>query len=434
MNSPYATIGLAAVIWLAATCATGPAWPASETGPALTTNEKEQEPTQVRAEAPADGEKLPEGSAWYPPAMPLDPGQGIAGPDIQAPGTVTDPEAAEKEGRTPPSSEWVLAPIPFSNPTLGSGIVLGIARIFAIDKSDLLSPPSVVGVGAMRTVDGNTGFAVGGRAYFQEDRHRVTGWVLNYDIGYDFYGVGSEAGTAGLSIPIRQRGEGFGVQYLRLWRDNTYLGARYSFSQSRVSLDVELPPWLPDILTEVTTNTGGLGLVLQRDKRNSTFYPTEGSLLESAVDYYAPTFNSDFSYQVYSASYSAYRTLSERTVLASRAYARQVGGEAPFFALSLFGSGGDLRGYTAGQYRDKLVVAAQTEYRQQLPDPWGYVVFAGVGEVAPRLSALSFEDLLYSVGVGVRYTLAKENRVNMRMDVAYGKEGSAIHFGVGEAF
>ncbi len=80
------------------------------------------------------------------------------------------------------------------------------------------------------------------------------------------------------------------------------------------------------------------------------------------------------------------------------------------------------------------MIALQAEYRRQLEGPWGYVVFAGVGEVAPRLFALNLDDLLPSAGVGLRYTLAEENHINLRVDFAYGKEGGAIHFGAGEAF
>ena len=50
------------------------------------------------------------------------------------------------------------------------------------------------------------------------------------------------------------------------------------------------------------------------------------------------------------------------------------------------------------------------------------------------MTALNFQNLLPSGGAGLRYALAEENHVNMRVDVAYGKSGPAIHFGAGEAF
>ncbi len=384
----------------------------------------------------ATDEELEEGSAWYPAAGAQGSGQGGTGAvEIQDPGTVTDPEVAAAEGRRPPSAEWMIAPIPFSNPTIGTGLVLAPAYIFPIDKNDPLSPPSVVALGAMYSTNGSKAIAGGGKAHYKEDRHRFSGGIGYYDVKYDFYGIGNEAGGAGLSVPLRQRGTGLRLEYLRLWRADTYFGGRYTFTEARISFDVELPDWWPDILpTEYRSTTGALGLVAERDTRDSTFYPTRGVLLEAGVDFYAPTWGSDFTYQAYEVAYNVYRSLNERTALACRAYARQAGGDVPFYGLSLFGTQGDLRGYTIGQYRDKFMTALQTEYRQRLKGPWGYVVFLGVGEVAPRVAAVNFRDLLPSGGVGVRYTLAKQNQVNMRIDFAYGKEGGTIHFGAGEAF
>ncbi len=404
--------------------------------PALAAGEVEEEPAQVIAETEAADEELEEGSAWYPPATAGGAPQGGAGAvAIEDPGTVTDPEAAEEEGKRPPSAEWVIAPIPFSNPTIGTGLVLGVGYIFPMDESDPLSPPSTVGLGGLYSNNGSKAAGVGARTYFNEDRFRVAGGLGAYDVKYDFFGIGNEAGDRGFSVPIRQRGAGLQLEYLQLWRDDTYFGARYTFTEARVSLDVELPDWWPDILPdELRSTTGAIGVLAERDTRDSTFYPTDGILLETGVDFYGSIWGSDFTYQAYEAAYNSYRSLDEETVLASRVYARQVGGDVPFYGLSLFGKQGDLRGYTAGQYRDNLMLALQTEYRRHVKGPWGYVVFLGVGEVAPRLAALNFQDLLPSAGVGLRYTLAEENHVNMRVDVAYGKEGGAVHFGAGEAF
>jgi hypothetical protein len=64
----------------------------------------------------------------------------------------------------------------------------------------------------------------------------------------------------------------------------------------------------------------------------------------------------------------------------------------------------------------------------------GAVAFAGVGEVMPSLNALTFENLLPSGGVGLRYVLAEQNHVALRFDVAWGREGGQFYLTVGEAF
>ena len=37
-------------------------------------------------------------------------------------------------------------------------------------------------------------------------------------------------------------------------------------------------------------------------------------------------------------------------------------------------------------------------------------------------------------GVGLRFTLAKRNHVNLRIDYAWGKSSTALYVGVAEAF
>jgi len=80
------------------------------------------------------------------------------------------------------------------------------------------------------------------------------------------------------------------------------------------------------------------------------------------------------------------------------------------------------------------MIATQGEYRQRIAGQWGFVVFAGIGEVARSPGDLRADDLLWSAGAGLRYQLAKGHPVNLRLDLACGKDGGALYIGVGEAF
>ena len=62
------------------------------------------------------------------------------------------------------------------------------------------------------------------------------------------------------------------------------------------------------------------------------------------------------------------------------------------------------------------------------------VAFGGVGEVAGDLGDFNAQDLLPSVGVGLRFLVSEENRVNISIDYARGREGDAIYFYIGESF
>ena len=81
-----------------------------------------------------------------------------------------------------------------------------------------------------------------------------------------------------------------------------------------------------------------------------------------------------------------------------------------------------------------MLLAGQAEYRFQVTRRLGLVAFGGVGAVAPDLGAFARADALPSGGFGLRYLVAPKNKVNFRVDVAWGKDSPAVYLGVGEAF
>ena len=50
------------------------------------------------------------------------------------------------------------------------------------------------------------------------------------------------------------------------------------------------------------------------------------------------------------------------------------------------------------------------------------------------LGDLGGSDVKPGGGVGVRFLLAKQNRINLRFDYAWGQDSSAFYIGLGEAF
>jgi len=68
------------------------------------------------------------------------------------------------------------------------------------------------------------------------------------------------------------------------------------------------------------------------------------------------------------------------------------------------GTSNELRGYAAGKYLDRYMVATQLEYRLTLPKGLGLAGFGGIGEVIPGSSQVLFKDdhFLPSMGGGPR--------------------------------
>jgi outer membrane translocation and assembly module TamA len=199
---------------------------------------------------------------------------------------------------------------------------------------------------------------------------------------------------------------------------NWYVGPRYLFGDLRTSVQTDdlLPPALDLPPFELDSQIAAFGLRLQHDSRDTLFYPTRGTLADVEINSFDAAWGSDFTFQSYALSYNKLIGITEAQVLVVRGYAHATSSHAPFFALSSFGSRADLRGYTAGRYRDRVMFAVQAEYRWRLTSRIGLVAFGGFGSVAPDLN--EFDTLLPGIGLGVRYVLAKKNHVSMRFDVA----------------
>ena len=128
-------------------------------------------------------------------------------------------------------------------------------------------------------------------------------------------------------------------------------------------------------------------------------------------------------------------TVAPDQVIALQAYGRFVPGSPPFYELSALGGGTIMRGYFQGRYRDRYYTAAQVEYRAHIWWRLGAVVFAGAGDVfgSPE-SDLSFSNLKYSCGFGLRLLFNRQEKINLRADFGFGQDTKGVYFGLEEAF
>jgi len=347
-------------------------------------------------------------------------------------GTVANGDSAGKEGKR---GEMVVAPFPISNPAIGSGIVVVGGYLFPISKSDKISPDSMIGGAGFYTSNGSWLWGAGTKLYLKQDRFRITGAYGRGAINYDLYGIGNSAGDAGLSVPIDQNGRALLLESLFRTKGKLFVGPRYQWRKldARFTGD-NIPPNLNIDPGELKSTTSSLGFHIQSDLRDSQFYPTTGTLADVVGDFFEGTFGGDFSYQSYTFAFNKYSGFSPRQVLAFRVFGCATAGHVPFYDLCLLGMHNDIRGYKAGQYRDKLMLTTQVEYRLQLPKRFGLAAFFGLGEVAPDIASFNNDNLKPGGGGGLRFLLAKKNHVNLRVDYAAGLQGGGLYLGVAEAF
>ena len=329
----------------------------------------------------------------------------------------------------------VVAPIPISSPAFGSGLLLITGYVFKLNESDQVSPPSWLGGAGAFTNNGSRALALGGRLYLQENKYQTTFAAMRGRANLDFFGIGRIPGRSPISVPLQMEGSIFFGELMRNVGKNIFIGPRYQFRKLTAGIDGPVPPGgfeVPEI--DLKSNSAALGFHLQRDRRNSTFYPTKGNLFDFTADFFDQVWGSRREYQTYKIGYNGFRPVANKQVFAYRAMACSANGSVPFYDLCLFGFNSDLRGYTTGEFQNRRMFATQAEYRIELPKRFGLVAFGGVGGVARRWNEFRSDQLLPAGGVGLRFKLDKKNHINYRIDLAFGREGRTIAIGLGEAF
>ncbi len=429
---------LAFAILMPPSSARGEAPPGASTPPAATTNEPAPAPSSIQKAEGAFGDyadrSAPILSAGDDNDQTLELVPGTFGvPATTASTTGTTTNSAQPEAR---KGEWLVAPLPNYSPTFGWGGIAHLAYLFPLDSRDTVSPPSIVGATGYYSQNNSWVAALMMKLFFDEDHYRIKGVLLRGDLNYDFSGVGTEAGTSGQSVPLQQKMTGGIFEMLYQVLPHFYVGPNYVGSKVNINAGSGggVDAFFAIPTNEVNTTMSGLGLHAQWDTRDSQFFPRKGSLVDADISFHSPAVGDSFSYQVYTLSYNRYISLAANQVLALRGMAQFESGDVPFYALSKFGRGSDLRGYKIGQFQDDQMFAIQGEYRLEITKRIGTVAFVGVGGVMPSLNAIALNDLLPSGGVGFRYVLAEKNHVALRFDAAWGREGSQVYLTVGEAF
>lgn len=330
--------------------------------------------------------------------------------------------------------EFAIAPIPLVNPSIGNGGGLGVIYAVRLDGSPE-SPPSALGAAGFITATGSWSAGGGGQIHLRNDKYRILVAVGGGKFNYNFFGIGANSGSK--SIPLSQTSKAFLLEpKIRVYRD-WYLGPRYHIIGSTAGLNSttldpsNLPVPLP---STINLRTAALGIRVQRDTSDSSFYPTKGSLFDVLADFYAPQLGGTRTYQNLTLAYNKYLPLGPKNVLAIHASSCMVTDGAPFYDVCELGLSKDLRGYQVGQFRDDRMLVGQMEFRRDLFWRIGATAFAGAGAVAHNWGGFGDSKAEPGGGFGLRFILAKRNHINLRADYAWGDSSHAAYVSLGEAF
>ncbi|GGH77473.1 BamA/TamA family outer membrane protein [Phaeocystidibacter marisrubri] len=324
------------------------------------------------------------------------------------------------------------AAIPILNYSTTMGFTVGVMgqAYYAFDSDDTTSPKSSTGVFGMYTTNQTYFFAAFQRLYLSEDRWRVMMGAGHGDINFQFW---QELPVIGGSfIGFDTKADFVLARVERKVYDELYFGVRAMYCNALTSYDV--PDNLPDDLRFDRRNLNNIGYLFNFDKRDHQINPYKGYNIELLDVFYGDAIGSDNDFQKVQLTYNHYYPIVDETqILATRVRVESSIGDVPFQGQSVIGQD-DIRGYSSGKYRDNQVYAIQAEYRWRFYNNFGMVGFAGIASAVENFAQLADGEILPGAGLGLRYMLIPEQRVNIGLDIAAGKGDWGIYFRIGEAF
>jgi outer membrane protein assembly factor BamA len=202
-------------------------------------------------------------------------------------------------------------------------------------------------------------------------------------------------------------------------------------------------PQTTDFFTDATlpgigrrSMLGHVALALRLDTTNGPTQPTRGIDVAVRGSYYDDVDTDLYRFTAVSADVKAYLPLFyERALMlrvAGRSAEAQSGRAVPFYYLSELGETGSIRGFDRGRFRDKSMALASLEYRfpilkrKALTLLFDGVIFGDAGQVSSDFADIDGEDIMGSVGAGLR--IWKKSGLRSRLDVAYSVDDWKVHF------
>lgn len=323
--------------------------------------------------------------------------------------------------------DFVVVPIPISNPTLDSGLVAGAAYFYPQSEDEKkLQPASVTAVAGMYTSNDSRAIALAQQNYWNSDKWRFTGVVGAADLRLSL--LAPDGSSGGQSVDWRINGKFLFAKVARRLKGNWYGGIFTRLVDADQSIETDTSAL--DFDTGSDVRSTGLGANLEYDSRDMPLNSYSGQHFKLDALFNDEAIGSNSSYQSYSAAYRSYHRLTDSVVLAWELQGCQRAGTAPLWDACTI----KLRGFSATDYLGKVSTSGQVEARWQMSKRWGLVGFGGAGRVSSSFNGIREGEAIPSYGVGVRFMVLAAKRINLRLDYARSTDSDAIHFSVGEAF
>ncbi len=356
------------------------------------------------------------------PAMAADPAKEEAQPRR---------DEREAKGDEPPDerSPWLFVPLLSSSPKLDTAAGLMVGYLHRFDEG---SRPSLFTLSGKYTTSDSLITSAFAKTSFGADHHRLVGGVIFGDINnsyQDYLGTGR-------ALETEDHFRSAFLRYLYRVEGDWFVGGMAAYSNYEMQgQDLQSDQILEELGLEGFTS-GGLGLAVQHDSRDSDFSATRGWYLNVNNLAYREGLGGEGDFDIYRVDYRGYLRHGDGHVLAWR-NRNQFSHNAPSGSYSPI----YLRGYTPGEYLGQHMSAVEVEERYKLAERWTLTAFAGVaclyGDAVSgeSLDCSDSANIYPAWGAGVQYLLKPEAGIVANLEYAMGKDDNAgIYLKMGYSF
>lgn len=318
----------------------------------------------------------------------------------------------------------------YSNDTKLSLGLLG-AALYKSVAFDTLTSQSNASLYSKAAITGFYLVGIRGNHFGPKDNYRIDYKVYFESFPNYFWGIGYDNGSNNDNkTKYLQLTASFEAAIIWQPVKNLFIGPAVRFNYAKASnKEDDYRLWEGE---QLRTTTYGLGFNLSYDTRDFITNAYRGVYLGFEQRFYPRFLTNNYCFSSSELTFNYYHGLWKGAVFAGQFYTKLNYGNVPWAMLASLGGSSSMRGYYEGRYRDKCASTVTIELRQHIWRRNSLVAWVGAGTVYPRLSDLQFNHILPNFGVGYRWEF--KNRVNVRLDVGFGKGEKGFVFNINEAF
>ena len=273
--------------------------------------------------------------------------------------------------------------------------------------------------------------------WMKENKYRLAGEIKWQHWPDKFFGIGNGTRKEDEEYYV-SRVWGIKLDLLYCMLEHFYAGGLLEIEQNRlVEYDTASLASLPDgtVPGSEGSTIAGLGLALVWDSRSDILLPESGAYCQFRLVCFNPLMGSTHPHTKWILDLRKYWDLGRGHLLYVQAYGKFLWGkEIPFRNMALLGGDKLLRGYFRGRYRDRNLLLAQAEYHSPYIWRFSLVAFAGAGDVFHAASTMDQIRIKPAGGIGLRFRLFRDRRMNLRLDLAAGEDDRGVYLSILEAF